>query len=152
MCGWCCWGLVIFCGWRCWGLVVLFMGGGGVPSSRRFWVVVVVVHPHGFLCAVWSCHHSRVRVVGGRSCLQALHPSSSLLASSCIVSVWSLHVILVACPRHCVSLLSLCVLTMSLSRALLVIVPCCCHCHALVVTCCLVARCGTCVRNIGRGR
>jgi len=140
--GWCCWGLVVFRGWRCWGLVVLFVGGGGVPSSCRFWVVVVVVRPHGFSCAVWSCRRSRVRVVGGRSCLRAFHPSSSSLASSCIVSV---------CCRR-VSSSSLCVLTMSLSRALLVVVPCCCHCRALVVTCRLVARRGTCVRNIGRGR
>jgi len=140
--GWCCWGLVVFRGWRCWGLVVLFMGGGGVPSSRRFWVVVVVVRPREFSCAVWSCCCLRVRVVGGCSCLRAFHPLSLSLASSCIVSV--------CC--HCVSSSSLCVLTVSLSCALLVVVPCCCRCCALVVTCHLVARRGTCVRNIGRGR
>jgi len=140
--GWCCWGLVVFRGWRCWGLIVLFVGGGGVPSSCRFWVVVVVLRPRGFSCAMCSCHRSRVRVVGGRSCLWVFHPSSSSLASSCIVAV--------CC--HCVSSSLLCVLSMLLSRALLVVVPCCCHCRALVVTCHLVARRGTCVRNIGRGR
>ena len=108
MCGWCCWGLIIFHGWRCWGLVVLFVGGGGVPLSRRLWVVVVVVHPRGFSCTVWSCRHLRVRVVGGRSCLRALHPSSLSLASFlCAVIVCrprrmssASHVlIVVVCPR-----------------------------------------------------
>jgi len=125
MCGWCCWGLVVFHGWRCWGLVVLFVGGGGVPSSCRFWVVVVVVRPCGFSCAVWSCHHSRVRVVGGRSCLRALHPSLSSLASflcavvACrprrmssasrvlIVVVCPCRVIVSCPPRRCPVLLSL---------------------------------------------
>jgi len=96
----------VFHGWRCWGLVVLFVGGGGVPLSRCFWVVVVVVRPHGFLCTVWSCHRSRVRVVGGHSCLQALHLLSSSLASSCIISVCCRCVL--SSPCHCLvpSLLS----------------------------------------------
>jgi len=65
-----------------------------------------MVRPRGFSCAVWSCHRLRVRVVGGCSCLRALHPLLLLLlASSCIVSV---------CCRH-VSSLSLCVLAVSLS-------------------------------------
>jgi len=85
----------------------------------------VVVHPRGFLCTVWSCRHSRVRVVGGRSCLQALHPSSSSLVSflcaviACrprrmssasrvlIVVVCPRHVIVSCPPRHCPVLLSL---------------------------------------------
>jgi len=112
--GWCCWGLIVFHGWRCWGLVVLFMGGGGVPSSRHFWVVVVVVHPCGFSCAVWSCRHSRVRVVGGRSCLWVLHPLLLSLASFlCAV---------IACrPRR-----------MSLALRVLIVVVCPCH---VVVSC-----------------
>jgi len=111
------------------GLVVLFMGGGGVPSSRRFWVVVV--RPHGFSCAVWSCCHSRVRVVGGCSCLQVLHPLSSSLASSCVVSVCCRHVssssrvLSIVCPRHhCVSSPCRCLVpSSSLSRVAVVAVP-----------------------------
>jgi len=117
--GWCCWGLVIFHGWRCWGLVILFMGGGGVPLSCRSWVVVVC--PCRFSCAVWSCRRSRVRVVGGCLCLWALHPSSSSLALSCIISVCchrmssSSHVlgiafpcrVVVPCPPCCCPMLLL---------------------------------------------
>ena len=102
-----------------------------VPSSRRFWVVVVVVHPHGFSCAMWSCRHSRVRVVGGHSCLRALHPSSSSLASSCIISVCCCHassssrVLGIACPcRHCVSSPCHCLMpSSSLSCVAVVAVP-----------------------------
>jgi len=69
--------------------------------------------------------------VGGRSCLWALHPSLSSLASSCIVSVCchrmssSLCVPGIACPRHhCVSLLCHCLMpSLSLSRVAVVAMP-----------------------------
>jgi len=107
------------------GGLSFFVGGGAGGSSYCSWVVVVVVRPRGFLCAMWSCHHSRVRVVGGHSCLRALHPSSSSLASflcavvtchprcvssaSCVlvVVVCPRRVIVSCPPRHCPVLLSL---------------------------------------------
>jgi len=88
-----------------------FVGGGAGGSSYCLWVVVVVVRPHGFSCAVWSCRHSRVRVVGGCLCLQALHLSSSSLASflcavvtchPCRVSSASRVLVIIVCPRHVV--------------------------------------------------
>ena len=125
-------------GWWWHALVSLFLGGGGggVPS----WVFMrrVVLSPFEGEGGGWSFMFagapSVVIVVG-----IVLHRFCVLL----------LRVILVACPQHGVSSSLLCVLAMSLSRALLVVVPCCC---ALVVTCHLVAQRGTCVRNIGRGR
>jgi len=135
-CAWC-WGLVVFHGWRCWGLVVLFMGGGGVP----LWVFV-----HHVVLSLFKGEG------GGWSFVFAGAPSIVIVGIIlCCFCVLSSRVILITCPQHHVSLSSLCVLAMSLSHAL-VVVPCCCHCCALIVMCHLVARCGTCVRNIGRGR
>ena len=127
-------------GWWWCALVSPFLGGGGGAPS---WVFVchVVLSPFegegGGLSFVFAGAPSVVVVIG------------IVLHRFCVLSS---HVILVACPQHCMSLSSLCVLAMSLSHALLVLVPYCCRCHALIVTCHLVARHGTCVRNIGRGR
>ena len=85
---------------------------------------------------------------GSSSCVDGAAGGSSL-ALSCIVSVCcrhvssSSHVLSIACPRRrCVSSPCHCLMPSSY----------CCRCRALFVTCRLVARCGTCVRNIGRGR
>ena len=88
-----------------------FVGGGAGGSSYCLWVVVVC--PRGFSCTMWSCCHSRVRVVGGRSCLRALHPSSSSSLASFLCAVVACH------PRH----------VSSASRVLIVVV---CPCHVIV--------------------
>ena len=66
-------------------LVMPFLGGGGAPLSvfmrRGAWPLSL---------SWWSCRHSRVRVVGGHSCLQTLHPLLShigVMSLSCIISV-----------------------------------------------------------------
>ena len=111
-----------------------FMGGGAGRWSHCSWVVVVCPRHavcEWWWCALigfraawapslswWSCRRSRERVVG-HSCLRTLHPLLSRVGvlrhfrvlSSCVL-------IIVACPSS-----SSCVLTMSLSPALLVIVP-----------------------------
>jgi len=59
ICGGCCWVLVVFHGWRCWvlgGPSLFFMCHGAWPSSLSW----------------WSFRRSRMRVLGRRSCLQAL--------------------------------------------------------------------------------
>jgi len=110
-----------------------FMGGGAGRWSHCSWVVVVCPRRavcEWWWCALvgfhavwalslswWSCHRSRERVVG-HSCLQTLHPSSSRVGVLRHFHVLSSHVlVVVACP----SSLS-CVLTVSLSPALLVVV------------------------------
>jgi len=127
----------IVCRWWWYALVSPFLGG--VPS----WVFVchVVLLPFEGEGGGWSF------VFAGAPSIVVI--IGVVLHHFCVLSS---RVILVACPWHHVSSLSLCVLTVSLSRALLIIVLCCCCCCALVVTCHLVARRGTCVRNIGRGR
>ena len=105
----------IVCGWC--ALTSLFLGGGdGAPSS-------VFVH-HGTWpssLSWWSCRRLRVRVVGGHSCLRALHPSlssssSSIISVCCHCVLSSLHVlavivcplcIVVLCPPHCCPMLLL---------------------------------------------
>jgi len=105
-------------GWWWCALVSLFLGGDGVPSS-------VFVHRGTWPLSLlwWSCHRSRVRVVGGRSCLQVLHPSltASFLCAvvTCrphfmssashvlIIVVCSCHVVVSCPPPHCPMLLLL---------------------------------------------
>jgi len=101
------------------GGLLSFMGGGAGGSSHCSWVVVVCLCLTisgwwwwctlvGFMCcgmwpsslSWWSCRHLRVRVVGGCSCLQALHPSSSIGVILHHFCVLSLRVILIACPHH----------------------------------------------------
>ena len=128
-------------GWWWCALVSPFLGGGGGGAPSWVFVHHVVLSPFegegGGWLFVFAGTPSVVIVVG------------VILRRFCVLSS---RVVLVTCPWHRVSSLSLCVLAVSLSRALLVVVLCCCRCRALVVTCRLVAQCGTCVRNIGRGR
>jgi len=88
--GWCCWGLVIFRGWRCWGLIILFMGGGGVPLL--VFVCHMVLSPFegegGGWLFVFVGTPSIVVIIG------------IVLHRFCVLS---LHVVLITCPRHCMS-------------------------------------------------
>ena len=132
----------IVCGWWWCALILLFLGGGGGGAPLWVFVCHVVLSPFEGEAGGWS-----FMFAGAPSIVVVI---GIVLHRFCVLSS---HVVLIACPRHRVSSSSslLCVLAMSLSHAL-VVVLCCCHCLALVVMCRLVARRGTCVRNIGRGR
>jgi len=112
-----------FCGWRGWALVTLFVGGGGVHSSRCLWVVVV--HPCQFSCTmVHGPHHccGGPVIVGGwglwvdvRGCRHSIHwhPTLALchcpVLFPCPVITCPHHVIVPSPPCHCpISLLLPC--------------------------------------------
>jgi len=123
-----CWALVIFHGGRGWALVALFMDGGSGPhhavSGWWWWYTLI-----GF-CVPWCMALATLVVVlslfegegGGWSFAFVDTPSVVILC-------WH-RVIL-----HHFHVLSSRVLAVSLSPALLVIVPCRCCCRALIVTC-----------------
>jgi len=124
-----CWELVIFHGWRGWVLVALFMDGGSGPchavSGWWWWCTLI-----GF--RVLRCMALITLMVvlslfegegGGWLFMFADAPSV-------VVPRWHRVVVL-----HCFRVLLLRVLAVSLSPALLIVVPCHCCCRALIVTC-----------------